>query len=614
MSPFAIDKRDIQFCLFEYLNMEQLIKLPEYSEFSREVFDSVLDEAIRFAAGKIAPLNIVMDREGLKFDKGKVYFPRGHNEVFNAYREGGWVAMSSSPEYGGQGMPAVLSIAVLEMHISASVAYMMMPGLTQAAGHVIESYGTDDQKKTYCEKLYTGIWGGTMCLTESGAGSAVGDAKTKAKRNGDHYLIEGEKIFITAGDHDATENIVHLVLARIEGAPRGMKGISLFIVPKFLVNQDGSVGAANNVACGNIEHKMGIHGSPTCTMVFGADGPCKGFLIGEESAGIKYMFMMMNEARIGVGLQGAAAASASYMEALQYARERIQGVEAAHMKNADAPRVPIIKHPDVKRMLLTMKAFTEGFRALLYATTMSLDLSFKHPDKDEREKHADLGSLLTPVCKAFCSDMGFRMTEIGMQVLGGYGYTREYPLEQYCRDAKIASIYEGTNGIQALDLLGRKMREKGGMVFMRFMMMVNELVDSNRNHPTCGKYVQSLEKARDELVSVMTHLQQVGMGGDIDGFILQATPVMDLFGTFILAYHLIGQALVADRKFSAIATAKGATTPDGQKNLIAENSEARFYANKLHSMKFYVDTYLPHVYSIGMAIKNANRSPLEIEF
>ena len=275
MSPFAVDKRDIQFCLYEYLNIEQLLTFPAYSEFSRDVFDSVLDEAIRFAAGKIAPLNIIMDREGLKFDKGNVSLTRGYKEVYKSFCEGGWVGISAPPEHGGQGMPAVISTAVGEIHTSASVAYTMLPGLTRSAGHVIESYGTDEQKKMYCEKLCSGVWGGTMCLTESSAGSAAGDAKTKAKRNGDHYLIEGEKIFITAGDHDATENIVHLVLARIEGAPRGMKGISLFIVPKFLVNQNGSRGAFNNVACGNIEHKMGIHGSPTCTMVFGADGPAR---------------------------------------------------------------------------------------------------------------------------------------------------------------------------------------------------------------------------------------------------------------------------------------------------------------------------------------------------
>ncbi len=612
MSPFAVDKRDIQFCLYEYLEAERLTKFPKYGEFNRELFDMVLDETIKFATEKLAPLNTVIDRQGVFFDKGKVTVPPQHKQAYKEFCEGGWVGVTASQEHGGQGLPMVISTALGEVHAAASVAFLMTPGLSRAAAHVIETYGTEEMRKTYLDKLISGVWSGTMCLTESGAGSAVGDLKSKARREGDHFLIEGEKIFISAGDHDMTENIVHLVLARIEGAPAGIKGVSLFLVPKFLPDANGNAGQPNNVVCGNIEHKMGIHGSPTCTMVFGGDGPCRGWLIGEENEGIKYMFLMMNEARIGVGLQGVSTASASYLEAVQYARERIQGVDIAAMKDVNAPRVPIIRHPDVRRMLLTMKAFTEGMRALLYFAAFAADVSEASDDEDERNRYKSMLELLTPVVKAYLSDRGFEMTALGIQVFGGYGYCQEYPVEQYCRDAKIASIYEGTNGIQALDLLGRKISAKGGLLFMTFLMRVNDFINEHREHPALGAHIQKLEKARDQLTQVVMHLQQAGMQGDVYYPVLWASPFLDLFGTVTLGYFLSDMAVLAHKKLAELL--KGADTPEKQKQIIAANPEARFYDGKIHSMKFFIDNYMPHVGAVAESIMSGNKSPLEIEF
>ncbi len=614
MSPFAVDKRDVQFCLYEFLKLEDQCKLPRYKEFNKELFDMVLDEAIKLSTEILSPLNIILDREGVSFDRGKVTTPDACHQAYNTFKEGGWIAPSGSQEYGGQGLPLMLDIAVTEIQGSASTAFLMTPGLTRAAGNLIEVHGTEEMKKKYIENLYSGKWAGTMCLTESGAGSAVGDLKTKAKKDGDHYLIEGEKIFISSGEHDLTENIIHLVLARIEGAPKGIKGVSLFLVPKIRVKDDGSLGEPNNVACGNIEHKMGIKGSPTCTMLFGGDEPCHGYLIGEEHEGIKYMFQMMNEARIGVGLQGLGASSASYNEALQYARERIQGVDITEMKNVDAPRIPIIKHPDVRRMLLTMKAFSEGMRAMIYFTTRCADLALHSEDEEERTKNHNMLELLTPIVKAYCSDWGVRMTVMGIQVLGGYGYCQEYPQEQYCRDGVIATVYEGTNGIQALDLLGRKVSGKGGLMFMTFLMHMNDFINENKEHQNLGAYVEKLEKARDALSQVVMGFQKAGMEGDLYYPVLCASPFLEMFGHIVMSFMLLGQSVVADEKLQAIYKDKGASSQEEQKKLNEENPEARFYSGKLHGMKFFLDTYLPAADGIAQSIQSGNKSPLEISF
>ncbi len=615
MSPYAIDKRDIQFVLYEYLDIENTIcKLPDYSEFDRETIDMVLETMTKLCTDVISPLNTVMDREGLKFENNQVITPAGYKEAYQQLCENGLSAPSNNAELGGGGLPHLINTTLTEILVSASVAFAMTPGLTSAAAPVIEQYGTEELKNLYCEKMNTGVWGGTMCLTESSAGSAVGDLKTKAKRDGDSYLIEGEKIFISSGEQDLTENIVHLVLARIEGAPKGIKGVSLFLVPKFLVDSDGNVGEANNVVCGNIEHKMGIKGSPTCTMVFGSDGPCRGWLIGEENQGIRYMFQMMNEARIGVGMQGLGCAAGSYQEALQYATERVQGVDVKDMKDVDARRVPIIEHPDVRRNLLTMKAFSEGMRAMLYSAAFSADQALHAEDEEDRKKYHSMLELVTPICKAYCSDWGFHMTELGIQVFGGYGYTQEYPQEQYCRDAKIASIYEGTNGIQALDLLGRKVSGKGGLLFMTFLMRINDFINEQEGHETAGPFIKRLAEARDRLSQTVMSFQKAGMDGDMYFPVVNATPFLEMFGHIVMAYHLCEMAVVADAKLQAMYEEAGAKDDAAKAKLLDEHPDAAYYDGKIHSMRFFCDTYLPKAIGIAETIALGNRSPLDVRF
>ncbi len=614
MSPFATDKRDIQFTLFEYLKAEELCQIEKYSDFNRETFQMVLDQALKFTGDVLFPLNTVMDREGVKFDKGKVIVPRACHEAYNGFCEGGWVAPSGAPEYGGQGLPMLLNSALTEIQGSGCVTFLMAPGLTRATGHLIETHGTERMIKLYLEKLYTGQWGGTMCLTESGAGSAVGDLKTKAIRDGKRFRIEGEKIFITFGDHDLTENIIHLVLARIEGAPKGIKGVSLFLVPKVRVKEDGTLGEPNNVACSRIEEKMGIHGSPTCTMVFGDGGPCYAELIGEENQGIKYMFQMMNEARIGVALQGLSAASASYQQALAYARERIQGVDMKDMADPDAPRVPIISHPDVRRMLLGMKAYTEGMRAMIYFAALCADVARYGKDEQARQESMFLLDFLTPICKSYCSDSGFQVTCQGIQVLGGYGYTKEYPLEQYCRDSKIASIYEGTNGIQALDLLGRKVAGKGAAAFMTYMNRLNAWLDQHGSHPTLGEQVGKVAKARDALVQVVMTFQQKGADGDFYYPLLCATPFLEQTAQLVMSHLLTDMAVLAEKKLSELVPQAKAGDARAWNKLEKDNPEVRFYRGKIHSARFFVDTVLPHAQAIAETILSSNRSPLDVTF
>ncbi len=612
---FRVDKRDIQFILKEVLDLNKLLSFDAFKDFSIEDFDMVIDQGVRFAVDKIAPLNKNSDKEGAKYDKAtsKVTVPADQIPVYKEYCENGWLAPSGNVEYGGQGFPGVIAIAIGEAFVGACTTFMMTPGLTRSAAHVIETFGTDEQKKMYVEKMVTGQWAGTMCLTEPQAGSAVGDLKASAKPDGDSYLITGTKSFISSGEHNFTENIIHLVLARIEGEPGGMKGVSLFIVPKFMPNADGSCGEFNDVICGGIEEKMGIHGSPTCTLNFGENGKCRGFLIGEKNKGIVAMFQMMNEARIGVGLQGQSQAAACYFEALDYAKERIQGVDILNMKDPDAPRVAIIKHPDIRRMLLTMKAYAEAGRALLLKTAYYADITINSNDKAEKEKAKDFVELLTPLCKAYCTDTAFRATELGIQVLGGYGYCAEYPVEQYCRDVKIASIYEGTNGIQALDLLGRKIPAKGGMVLLGFLMELNQFLAANKDNPVIGKLCGILAQARDKLAGITAQLPKMAKA-DPYYPILHATPFLELFAEIVCAYLLLEHAKIAAEKLATIQAERGADDDAKKKALVEDSSEAAFYHNKIQTAAFYVTNILPGVFAKEFSFGTGDRSPLEYVF
>ncbi len=609
---FPINMRDIKFVLYEQLGIERLCQFEKYKDYSKETFDMVLEEGAKLAAEIIAPLNATSDKEGCTYEKGKVKVPEGFHDAFKKYCEGGWIAASVDAESGGQGLPEAIGVAAAEMFVGACCAFTTYPGLTRGCANLIESFGTPEQKALYLEKMYAGQWTGTMCLTEPQAGSAVGDVKSMAKKEGDHYLIQGTKIFITAGDHNLAENIIHAVLARTENAPAGIKGLSLFIVPKVRVNADGTLAAPNDVNCGGIEHKMGLKGSATATLNFGDEGKCQGYLLGQEGQGIQLMFQMMNEARLGVGLQGFAVGNTAYLHALKYAKERIQGVEIEKMKDPNAPRVPIIKHPDVRRMLLMMKTYAEGLRALIYRAAYYADLAKVATDPKEKEYCENMIDLLIPIVKSYSTDIAFRLTEWAIQVHGGYGYCGEYPVEQLCRDVKITSIYEGTNGIQAMDLVGRKLSMKKGALFMGWMKEMNEFIEKHKAHPSFGPFVGQLEQAKNTLIGVSMHFAKVAAGGDRIYPMLHACLYLELFAEVEIASLLLQQAIIAKDKLEAIFQKAGAAAPEAQAKLVEENADAAFYTGKVHGAEFFVTNILPQVQGKAATILSGNRSALTI--
>ncbi|HEY3357026.1 MAG TPA: acyl-CoA dehydrogenase [Polyangia bacterium] len=616
MAEYSVDLRDIKFTLFEQIGLAKLLESERYSGFSREDIEMILDEAAKFAREVLAPTNRPADQEGVHFDKatGSVTLPKSFPEIYKQFADNGWLSLAMNAEFGGGGLPYTAAIAADEMMFGANIAFNLTALLVVGAAHLIESFGTPEQKAIYVKKMYSGTWAGTMCLTESGAGSDVGASKTKAKKDGDHYLIEGEKIFITAGEHNLTEQKVHMVLARTEGAPKGVKGLSLFIVPKLRVNADGSLGEFNDVRCANVEHKLGIHASPTCTMVFGANGGCHGYLLGQECQGIQCMFQMMNEARISVGLQGVALANAAYQDSLAYAKERIQGSDLTKMKDPNAAKVPIAAHADVRHMLMWQKAIAEGIRSLIYRTALYEDLASVATGTD-KEKYEGLVGLLTPVCKAYCSDMGFRSTEYAVQTYGGYGYTQEYPAEQYLRDVKIASIYEGTNGIQAMDLVGRKLPQKMGANLMALAGEINGFTGPNKAHPVLDKDIGRLQAAVGALGDVSMYFAGIGMSKP-HMTMLNATTYLNLFGDVVVGWLLLDQAVIAHNKLRAICEAKAVDASDKAAlgRLLEEDEEARYYDGKVKTARFFSGRALALVPARAAAIKLGDESALEIVF
>ena len=459
MSDYTAPLADIRFALDELAGFAEIAGLPGYEEATPDLVDAILDEAGRLAREVLAPLNQSGDREGSTYENGVVRTPSGFREAYARFVDGGWGSLPFDPDHGGQGLPWALATAVLEMWNAANLSFALNSLLTQGAVELLQAHGSAEQKATYLPKMISGEWTGTMNLTESQAGSDVGAVKTRAAKNGDHYLITGQKIFITWGEHDCADNIIHMVLARTPGAPAGIKGINLFLVPKVLVNADGSLGPRNDLRCVSIEEKLGIHASPTCVMAYGDSGGAEGLLIGEENRGMEYMFTMMNNERLGVGTQGLAIAERAYQHARAFARERVQ---SRAMGSADSAPVPIVRHPDVRRMLMTMKASTEAMRALAYTVAGALDRSKRHPDDAIRAENQARVDLLTPVTKAWVTDCACEIASLGVQIHGGMGFIEETGAAQYYRDARILPIYEGTNGIQALDLVNRKLlRDKG---------------------------------------------------------------------------------------------------------------------------------------------------------
>lgn len=607
---FQPDLRDIEFVLFEQLRVQDM-DVPRFADFGLDLYQTLLGEAGRMAREVLAPLNGPGDRHGCKLKDGEVKTPPGFLEAWKAFTESGWVGLSIPGENGGQGLPTTVGLACVEIFTAANTAFSMYPGLTVGAANLLLERGTDWMKTQVVPHLASGRWAGTMCLTEPQAGSAVGDARTIAVRDGDTYLLTGTKIFISGGEQDLTENIVHLMLARTPDAPPGIKGLSLFLVPKFLFDSQGTLGARNDVICAGIEHKMGINGNATCMLSMGEKGGARGWLIGREGEGIQHMFVMMNEARIGVGTQGYAVASAAYQAALAYCRDRVQGTSIKEMKDAMARRVPIIEHPDVKRMLLSMRARVAGMRALTLMLASKFDRLHGHSGDGGTD--LDILEVLTPVCKSWNTDEGFDVCRVAVQCLGGYGYIGEYPVEQYLRDSKVFSIYEGTNHIQALDLIGRKMAAKGGARFMTIFNEINQVVSAMEAFPEFAAEKDALEKSRDRMGAAAMHLGGLGMQGQEDMAALHANDMLNLFGDVVIAWLLAQQAILAAPKVKALAAAAGvdATSGAAWTEFLAGSDEARFYQGKVDNLRFYCHQHLPRTAAFQRQITAADRSALD---
>jgi hypothetical protein len=543
MEHYRVNPKDILFILKEQLNYGSLCSLNRYKDLNEKSLEMAVTEAIKFAEGVVDPLQKIGEEWGVKLKDGKVSCPPEFRGAFKQYAENGWLAISCEAQYGGQEFPFLIDMVVNDLMSGACQSFIMGPGLTHGAAHLIESFACEEYKERYVRRMYSGEWAGTMALTEPNSGSDLSNIQTMAFPEGDHFKIKGTKIFISWGDHDVTDNIIHLVLARIEGAPEGTRGISLFIVPKIRVNADGSLGEPNDVVCEKVEEKLGIHASPTAELNFGANDGCIGYLCGQECKGLACMFQMMNAARIGTGVSGMAMASTAYQNALAYSKERLQGPDITGQKKGP---VAIINHPDIRRMLLWMKAMVDGMRSMIYATAMWLDFSQTAADADKRERYDALVDFMTPIIKAYCSDMGFRVCETAMQCYGGYGYCKDYPIEQYLRDTKIMSIYEGTNGIQALDLMGRKMRINNGAPVRAFMEEIGAFCKKNQDHPRLGGAVKELGQMVEKLVEVSTKMAVLA-GSDLPLWAATTYPALLSFGDATACWMLLEMAVAAQK-------------------------------------------------------------------
>ncbi len=570
MPHFKVNQKDLLFILKEQLNYGCLCMLDRYKDLNEKAFDMLITEAIAFARGVLDPLQEIGEAWGTRYENGRVFSPPEFRAAFRRYGQEGFTAAARDLEYGGQGFPHMMRIVINDVMYGACQAFNMAPSLTHGAAHLIESFGTEAQKKAYVPNMFSGVWSGTMCLTEPDAGSNLAALQTIAYPQDDHYRIKGNKIFISWGDHDLTDNIIHLALARIAGAPDGVKGLSLFIVPKFRLKPDDSPGAFNDVTCTRIEEKLGLHASPTCALNFGANDDCSGYLCGQENMGLAHMFQMMNAARINTGVSGMTLASTAYQNALEYAKNRIQGRDVAKRKPGD---IPIIDHPDVRRMLLWMKATVDGMRSMIYAGAFWQDLAMELPDGKERRHYQNLLDFITPIIKAFCSDMGFRVCETAIQCLGGYGYCRDYPLEQYLRDAKIMSLYEGTNGIQSMDLMGRKMRIRGGAPYHSFKTELQLFLNANKNHPLIGDKVRHLAKVADRLEHVAGVMQKQETADTLQ-WASNTYPALTAFSEATMVWRLLDMAITAQKAID-----------NGKKN--------HFYQGKVMQATYYADITLP---------------------
>ncbi|HMM54456.1 MAG TPA: acyl-CoA dehydrogenase [Candidatus Desulfobacillus sp.] len=592
MSTYTAPLRDMQFVLRELAGIEEVGKLPGYEEATPDTVEAILEEAAKFASGVLAPLNVTGDRQGAQWQDGEVTMPAGFREAYAQFIENGWNGIGSEPEHGGQGMPKLVVAAVQEMWKASNMAFSLCPLLTTGAIEAITLSGTPELKATWLPKMIAGTWTGTMNLTEPQAGSDLSLVRARAVPQGDgSYKLFGQKIFITYGEHDLAENIVHLVLARTPDAPEGVKGISLFVVPKFLLDAGGGPGARNDARCVSIEHKLGIHASPTCVMAYGDNGGATGYLVGRENEGLKYMFVMMNAARFAVGLEGVAIAERAYQRALQYARERLQGRDLA---DGSGP-VPIIRHPDIRRMLMLMKSQTEAMRALAYVVAAAHDAAVRHPDATERQRNQAFVDLMIPVVKGWSTEVGNEIASLGVQIHGGMGFIEETGAAQHLRDARITTIYEGTTGIQANDLIGRKIAREGGATLKAVVAAMQQVAQELAAQP--GEEFAALHagfaRGVEALAAAATHVA-TRFSEDILAVHVGAVPFLRLMGIVSGGWQLARAALVAQRK------------------LAAGEGDAGFCKTKISTARFYADHLLAQAPGLAATVIKGGAGALAI--
>ncbi|MBM3565358.1 MAG: acyl-CoA dehydrogenase [Alphaproteobacteria bacterium] len=594
MASYKAPVRDMRFILYDLLGADKrLCTLPGWGEFTADLIDPVLEEAGKICEEVLQPLNRSGDEEGCYIENGVVRTPKGFKEAYDAFTQGGWAALTCAPEDGGQGLPRTLGQMVQEMACSANMSLAIYAGLTQGAYAALRVHGSEELKRRYLPKLATGEWSGTMCLTEPHCGTDLGQIRTRAVPQPDgSYKITGTKIFISAGEHDLSRNIIHLVLARLPDAPKGIKGISLFLVPKLVPGADGNPGPRNSVTCASIEHKMGIKGSATCVMNF---DEATGWLVGDVNKGMRAMFRMMNEARLAVGVQGMALGEAAYQGAVSYARDRLQGRALDKPRYPDKPADPILVHPDVRRMLLTARAYVEGARALAATISLKMDEASRSEDEEFKQEAEDLAAVMTPIIKALFTDIGFDVANIGVQVFGGHGYIREHGMEQYVRDARITQLYEGTNGVQALDLIGRKMSANGGRVLRRFFHPVEAFLKDHESDGDMADFVQPLAKAFGRLQQASVAIAFQGLKNPMDAA-AGATEYLRLFGLVALGHQWALMAKTAQAKLAA-----GADGDEG------------FYKAKLATARFYMQRILPQTGALLSVVGAGGKAAAEFD-
>jgi alkylation response protein AidB-like acyl-CoA dehydrogenase len=593
MAEYIAPLRDMRFVIKELAGLDVVTNLPGCNEVTPDLVDAVLDEAGKFATGVLSPLNVPGDRIGCKLDDGVVTTPPGFKTAYKQFQEAGWPGLGGDVEFGGQGLPHLVSGLVSEIWNGANMSFCLCPMLTTGVVNAVLRHGSEQQKKTYLEKLVSGAWTGTMNLTEPQAGSDLSAVRARAVPEDDRYRVHGTKIFITYGEHDFADNIIHLVLARTPNAPEGVKGISLFVVPKYLVNADGGRGARNDVKCVSIEHKLGIHGSPTCVMAYGDKEGAIGYMVGEENRGLEYMFTMMNFARLEVGIEGVALAERAYQRALSYARERVQGREIG-VKGGE--RVTIVHHPDVRRMLMSMKAQVEAMRALAGAACTALDIAHRHPDREQRLRHQAVFDLLTPVVKGWCTEQSIEIASLGVQIHGGMGFVEETGAAQHLRDARITTIYEGTTGIQANDLMGRKLASEKGLTAKA---LIDEMRSFDKDlgrysHPELNAIrrglsegVSALSESTNWLLETYPYNPRAAAAG--------AVPYLKLWGVVAGGWQMARAALIAKTRL------------DG------DTEDVDFYRAKLGTARFFAEHIMPLAQSYKQAIVNGSASVLALE-